>query len=535
MPPPPLFLEHRGASASSSSAAAMPPPPQFLVGHHGSGGSSSSAAAMPPPPMFLGRHAAGASSSSAAAMSLLSPTTSPSIHPQPPPQRRIGLHTHDMMENSPVATAPEIEGQHGIQEFASGSPSAGTPAVEIVMPLPMSPTTAKRSRVSSSATNARTDVIKRARCAVGSPALRLMSQIALSPSQRRSPTGVVLRNSQASRRNGKSRKLKSVYWKEFEPIEQNGEILQAKCIHCHCYLSGKQSIGTSHLKKHLERCKAGSRIDEMIDKMRAGATPSDLNILEDWDYSPELARKALVRMIVLHELPFSIVEYGAFREFVSYLNPIFKMVSRSTIKLDCMKAFEGARSELSITLDNAQVNNSMARTLRDNLNMKKMMPCEGRLFHVRCAAHVINLFVQEGLKLFYGLVENIRESVKYIRSSPSRKEKFEEIIVQVGISLTTKWPSLDVSTRWNSMYLMLESAYPFRTAFDELKKQDKNYETAPSIDEWERARSVCLFLKVFYDATVALSGSSYPTANLAFHQLWKIKLALDSFSSSEDE
>jgi len=68
--------------------------------------------------------------------------------------------------------------------------------------------------------------------------------------------------------------------------------------------------------------------------------------LENWVYDSDLARKELVHMIVLHELPFSLVEYDGFREFVSSLNPLFKMVSRTTIKLDCMKAFEDAKFKL---------------------------------------------------------------------------------------------------------------------------------------------------------------------------------------------
>ena len=31
-------------------------------------------------------------------------------------------------------------------------------------------------------------------------------------------------------------------------------------------------------------------------------------------------------MIVLHELPFSIVEYDGFKEFIYSLNPLFKIV-----------------------------------------------------------------------------------------------------------------------------------------------------------------------------------------------------------------
>jgi len=89
----------------------------------------------------------------------------------------------------------------------------------------------------------------------------------------------------------------------------------------------------------------------------------------------------------------------------------------------------------SITLDNAKVKNSMMDLLKANLLFKKMLPREGNLFHVRCGAHVINLVVQYGLRKISGIVSNIRESLKYIKSSQARREKFEEIVVQMGISL----------------------------------------------------------------------------------------------------
>jgi len=188
----------------------------------------------------------------------------------------------------------------------------------------------------------------------------------------------------------------------------------------------------------------------------------------------------------------------------------------------------------SITLDNAKVNNSMMDLLKANLLLKKMLPCEGNLFHVHCGAHVINLAVQYGLRKISGIVSNIRESVKYIKSSQSRREKFEEIAVQMGISLE-KQPTLDISTSWNSTYLMLQSACPFKTVFDELGNQDKSFTTAPTLAEWIRSKAVREFLKTFYDATNVPSGSSYPTANLYFHQLWKIKLAMDKEISNSDQ
>ena len=76
----------------------------------------------------------------------------------------------------------------------------------------------------------------------------------------------------------------------------------------------------------MERCKSRSRVTEFVDKLRAGATPSDIERLENWIYDSDLAQRALVRIIVLHELPFSIVEYDGFKEFVYSLNPLFKIV-----------------------------------------------------------------------------------------------------------------------------------------------------------------------------------------------------------------
>ncbi|KAL6864692.1 hypothetical protein ACP4OV_015843 [Aristida adscensionis] len=151
-------------------------------------------------------------------MKLPSPDCSSMLPSQPPPPPRISglpsrLHTSSVTENSPVVTAPEIRGQYGFEDLPRDSPTARTSAVEVFMPLPRSPNAVKRSRVSSSAANAKTDPRKRKRYLVGSPALRLMSQMALSPSQRspqisRSPTGAVIRNSCASEKNDKSTEVR---------------------------------------------------------------------------------------------------------------------------------------------------------------------------------------------------------------------------------------------------------------------------------------------------------------------------------------
>src|SRR5438128_44612 len=101
--------------------------------------------------------------------------------------------------------------------------------------------------------------------------------------------------------------------------------------------------------------------------------------------------------------------------------------------LNCIQDWGIEDRLFGITLDNAASNNTMVDLLRSNLVDKKVLHVQGKLFHHRCAGHVINLIVKDGLKFVESIVGNIRESIKYIRSSQSRKQMFKEIIAQEGI------------------------------------------------------------------------------------------------------
>ncbi|XP_039838920.1 zinc finger BED domain-containing protein RICESLEEPER 1-like [Panicum virgatum] len=110
---------------------------------------------------------------------------------------------------------------------------------------------------------------------------------------------------------------------------------------------------------------------------------------------------------------------------------------------------------------------------------------------------------------------------------------FKEIIAQEGITCKKK-TGLDVVTRWNSTLSMLQTALKYSVAFEKLKSEDQKYTYAPSSDEWEKAAVLCRLLQVFNGATGIVSGSQYSTSNLYFHEMWKIKLALEQESSIED-
>ena len=98
--------------------------------------------------------------------------------------------------------------------------------------------------------------------------------------------------------------------------------------------------------------------------------------------------------------------------------------------------------------------------MKTKLNSRKALALNGELFHIRCCAHILNLIVQEGLKNVYAIVEKIRERVKYVRGSQSRKENFFECVTDFSMD-TKRGLKQDLSTKWNSTFLMLSSALYF--------------------------------------------------------------------------
>lgn len=165
--------------------------------------------------------------------------------------------------------------------------------------------------------------------------------------------------------------------------------------------------------------------------------------------------------------------------------------------------------------------------------MKGVLLCDGEFFHIRCCAHILNLIVQEGLKEIDDSVKKVRESIKYVKGSQGRKQKFLECVKQVSLN-NSKGLRQDVPTRWNSTYLMLEGAIIYRRAFLHLQLSDSNYKHCPSKEEWEKVEKICDFLKLFYNVTCLFSGSTYSTSNLYFQEVFVIYLSIVKGMQSSD-
>ena len=148
-------------------------------------------------------------------------------------------------------------------------------------------------------------------------------------------------------------------------------------------------------------------------------------------------------------------------------------------------------------MDNASANDSKQNILKEHLSLQNSLLCDGQFFHVRCCAHILNLIVQEGLKVASGALHKIRESIKYVRAFEARMISFNECVAQVGGIDTSVGLRLDVSTRWNSTYVMLESALKYRRAFGSLSLFDKNFKSCPSNEEWKRGELMRDFFTPF--------------------------------------
>ena len=62
----------------------------------------------------------------------------------------------------------------------------------------------------------------------------------------------------------------------------------------------------------------------------------------------------------------------------------------------------------------------------------------------------------------------IRESVKYVKASEGRLGQFHKRVEEVHLDDTGSFLRLDVSTRWNATYMMLESTINYHRAFNSL-------------------------------------------------------------------
>ncbi|KAL6544154.1 hypothetical protein OROGR_010651 [Orobanche gracilis] len=224
----------------------------------------------------------------------------------------------------------------------------------------------------------------------------------------------------------------------------------------------------------------------------------------------------------------------------------------------------GINKLLTVTVDNASANDGAIEYVKKNTKGWKGTILERTYLHMRCCAHILNLIVKAGLKFQSDSIHRIRNAIRYVRSSPTRLDAFKKCVAAVKIECKSLL-CLDIETRWNSTYKMLEIALKFESAFERLRDEDSDYRLYFSCDDeddkddsddglgievnatknkkklgppfeldWVAARVFVRFLKLFYDVTLKFSGTLNVTSNLFFKELVAVQTSLMNLSSNND-
>ncbi|KAL3529787.1 hypothetical protein ACH5RR_009109 [Cinchona calisaya] len=185
-----------------------------------------------------------------------------------------------------------------------------------------------------------------------------------------------------------------------------------------------------------------------------------------------------------------------------HIPPPRRGVEISDAIFKCLKEWGIENKIFTISVDNASNNDVAIRLLKDTFSMSKNLVCAGKLFHVRCCAHILNLMVQDGLSQIVDITDNIRESIEFVNRSDGRLLLFADI---------------------------------FKKVFPRFRDREPHYDCCPSEEDWVKVVKVCNILETFWATTQIISGSDYPTSNLFLQEIKRVKLVLDNGVNDEDD
>nr|KAJ0203883.1 hypothetical protein LSAT_V11C500293430 [Lactuca sativa] len=293
-------------------------------------------------------------------------------------------------------------------------------------------------------------------------------------------------------------------------------------------------------------------VDDKQQKLSFTKAPNGEGHVYTWKHDDTRIQLALLGPFTIGELPFKFIENEAFIEFVNALNGKAEVVQNlsnpktaihlttdtwtsscqkinymvvtthfitedfvmhkrvvSFKEVDTHKAEDMARELLicinewgmknfmTMTVDNAKTNDAAI-----NIIVKELPSIyeNGKHFHIRCMAHIINLVVKMGLKHEVYHVKNLQDAVKYIRASPQRIKTFKQAMKDAAVE-SQRCLCGETPTRWNSTFELLRSAYDMKNTFLEYSHQDPMFQKTvgrvPSHSDFEMIKKMMEFLENF--------------------------------------
>ncbi|KAL7178370.1 hypothetical protein ACSBR2_031509 [Camellia fascicularis] len=160
----------------------------------------------------------------------------------------------------------------------------------------------------------------------------------------------------------------------------------------------------------------------------------------------------------------------------------------------------------TITMLNDNLYRETCEIVKDHIQGKRELQLDGRLFKVHCCGDIVSRMVQVAYKAINNIIDNVRELCSSGKSLPL----------------------------WYLTSAQLKDALELESG-GEFFSQDvqDNYEV-PSVEEWEKVRSICELADSIYEVTEALFESKYPTANAYLYHLRELQAILIQKSTSID-
>ena len=93
--------------------------------------------------------------------------------------------------------------------------------------------------------------------------------------------------------------------------------------------------------------------------------------IETREFDPIVAQQKIATLVVKHELPLNFVEYEAFRDLMSYVNPLVNNLSRNTLKSEILKLYQAEKAKAMALLENNDSRVAITTDMWTASNQKK--------------------------------------------------------------------------------------------------------------------------------------------------------------------
>ncbi|XP_010465389.1 PREDICTED: zinc finger BED domain-containing protein RICESLEEPER 1-like isoform X2 [Camelina sativa] len=205
----------------------------------------------------------------------------------------------------------------------------------------------------------------------------------------------------------------------------------------------------------------------------------------------------------------------------------------SEVIIRCLIEWRLESKLFAVTFDSFSVNEEIVLRIKDHMSQSSQILINGQLLELKSAAHLLSSLVQDCLEAMRDVIQKIRASVRYVKSSQSTQVRFNEIAQLAGIN-SHKLLVLDSLGNSNSTYVMLETVLEYKGAFCHLRDHDHAFDSSLTDEEWEWTRYVTSYLKLVFDIASDFSRNKFPTANVYFVEMCDFHIQLIEWCKNQD-